>query len=77
MTIASLRLPDVLHQQAARLAAERGESLDELVRDIIEAYLEDMEDARIVAEFEHRCATGNVELLDWAAATELDGDADG
>jgi len=66
MTIVTLRLPDELHQQTTQLARDRGESLDKLVREILQEYLEDLEDAKDVAEFERQRAAGSVELLDWA-----------
>ena len=65
MTIISLRLPDLLYQRTTRLAAGRGESLDDLVSDILLEYLEDLEDAEMVADFEQRRAAGKVELIDW------------
>ena len=66
MTTITVRIADSLYQQAESLAAERGESVESLVQEFVEEYLEQLEDGRVVREIEARIATGEEEVSDWA-----------
>ena len=66
MTTITVRIADNLYQQAESLAAERGESVESLVQEFVEEYLEQLEDGRVVREIEARIATGEEEVSDWA-----------
>ncbi|HEX8682761.1 MAG TPA: hypothetical protein VF707_10640 [Ardenticatenaceae bacterium] len=66
MTTITVKIADSLYQQAESLAAERGESVELLVQELVAEYLEQLEDVRVVREIEARIATGEEEVSNWA-----------
>lgn len=64
----TVRLPDPLRRRAKAVAALRGETVSEVVRDALEAYIveamEEAEDIRAVDEVEGRLTEGTEPVFD-------------
>jgi len=65
MTALTIRLPDAIGARLERIARSRGEPVDAVVRRALDLYIEDLEDAELVSEFESRRAAGIAEVRDW------------
>ena len=73
MNTLTIRLSDSQRDRVENVASQRGETIEELVQEALQTYLEELEDAEIVRDFEARRAAGDVELRDWAEfEAELD-----
>jgi predicted DNA-binding protein len=76
----TVKLPELLRRQAKAVAALRGETVSNIVREALEAYvaevLEENEDIRIVQEIEARIAAGNEPIYShddvWAEVESLE-----
>jgi predicted DNA-binding protein len=66
----TVKLPETLRRRAKAVAALRGETVSDVVRDALEAYIaeamEEAEDVRAVDEIESRLAAGTERVLDHA-----------
>ncbi|WEK06145.1 MAG: DUF6290 family protein [Candidatus Devosia phytovorans] len=60
MTKHTLQLPDGLFDYLTTVAAEAGQSPDELILAAIEQHLEDVSDLRAIAEYEKQKADGTL-----------------
>jgi|GEM_PF-1254637 len=76
----TVKLPELLRRQAKAVAALRGETVSDVVREALEAYvaevLEENEDIRIVQEVEARIAAGKEPIYShqdmWAEVEALE-----
>jgi predicted DNA-binding protein len=77
----TVKLPDPLRRRAKAVAALRGETVSDVVRDALEAYIveamEEAEDVRAVDEVEARLAAGTEPIYDhadvWREIAETEG----
>ena len=75
MTALTIRRSESTGARLERLARRRGEPVDAVVREALTLFVEDIEDADLVADFKARRAAGDVEVRDWdALEEELDRD---
>ena len=63
MTQHTLQLPAGLFDHLTSVAAEAGQSADELILTAIEQHLEDISDLRAIAEYEKQVADGTLETV--------------
>ena len=63
MTKHTVQLPDGLFDHLTSIAAETGQSADDLIVAAIEQHLEDAADLRAIAEYEKQKANGTLETV--------------
>jgi len=73
----TIKLPESLRRRAKAVAALRGETVSEVVREALEVYVaetwEETDDVRAVEEIEARIAAGQEPIYDWSEVeAELD-----
>jgi len=74
----TVKVPEVLRRRAKAVAALRGETVSDVVREALAEYIaeamEQADDVRAIEEIEARIAVGEEAVLDWAdVEAELDG----
>lgn len=76
MTTITIELPDLLRQCAEKVVATRGDTIDNLVQELLEEYLEDIEDIQEAAEIKARINTGEERTYThdelWAEIDEME-----
>ena len=73
----TVKVPEVLRRRAKAVAALRGETVSDVVREALAEYIaeamEQADDVRAIEEIEARIAAGEEAVLDWAdIEAELD-----
>jgi len=58
MTTVTIQLPDTLRQRAEEIVTQRGGTIDDLLQQLLEEYLEEIEDVREAIEIKARIASG-------------------
>jgi predicted DNA-binding protein len=58
MTTITIQLPDALRLRAEQIALQRGGTIDDLLQELLEEYLEEIEDVREAADIRSRIASG-------------------
>jgi predicted DNA-binding protein len=70
LTKLTIKLPEDLRRKAKAVAALRGETVSDVIREALKAYineaLEEAEDLRALREIEGRIASGDENLMDWS-----------
>ena len=61
----TIQIRDDLRQRAEEVASARGATIEALVEELLEEYLEDLEDLRDIEEAQAAVERGEDELLDW------------
>ena len=76
MTTITIDLPDTLRQRAEQIVTQRGGTIDDLLQELLEEYLEDIEDVLEAAEIKARIASGEERTYShdevWAEIEELE-----
>jgi predicted DNA-binding protein len=68
MTTLTIELPEELRDQAERAAQEQGASVDELVRELLAEYLEELEDIAEARQVLARIESGESKPIPWEEA---------
>ena len=58
MTTVTIELPDTLRKRTEQIARDQGSTMNELITQLLEEYLEDIEDGREAAAITTRIASG-------------------
>lgn len=58
MTAVTIQLPDALRLRAEKIAAQRGDTIDHLVQELLEEYLEEADDVQEAIKIQARIASG-------------------
>ncbi len=69
ITKLTIKLPDDLRRRAKAVAALRGETVSDVIREALQSYiaeaLEEMDDVRAIHDIETRIAYGTESVSDW------------
>jgi predicted DNA-binding protein len=57
MTAIMIQLPDSLRQRAEQIAMQRGAAIDDLLQELLEEYLEEIDDVREATDIRSRIAS--------------------
>jgi predicted DNA-binding protein len=58
MTAVTIQLPDALRLRAEKIAAQRGNTIDDLVQELLEEYLEEADDVQEAIKIQARISSG-------------------